>query len=269
MVGRFQGKPAPRIRDLFHYVLETTMRTENIAPLQQRPSHVVTTDASFEEVVQHTDWFCWRADRVESRPYRYRRYREIFGHLQPDPSHTRKRVSHIDIGCGAGLFSWALLDWAVDSNLAYDRIDLFGLDHSPAMIALAHWIRDNLVTDIANYPELHYETIVAMLLQELTTDHREPTDYIITLGHVLAQAHDDNAILNFTRVIVHAVSLLDDQCHCALIAVDARNWREEFVAGWNLLLDSLERASVSYDQIIVPRTPINDDGRAKFAWLFL
>ena len=265
MVGGFQEQQGPRIRDLYFGVLDAVMHAESIQPLQWRPSHVVQSGASYEEVVQYTDWFCRRSDRIEH--YRYNRYREMLGYLQPDSSRTGSRVSHVDIGCGAGLFSWAFLDWAGDSNLEFDRIDLYGLDHSPAMVALSHLMRYRLVEQIPDYPELRYETNLQMLLQALTANHRDPTDYIITLGHVLAQAHTHGAIINFTQVIVHILGLVDDQSNCAMVAADAQGWASEFTDGWDLLRSSLEEAGINYEIKAVPQTAINDDSRAKFAWL--
>lgn len=266
MVRRFQGRPVPRIRDLYHDVLDVTMQAQNIAPLQQRPSHVVRTDASFEEVVQHTDWWLRRND---SRPdYRYRRYREMLGEPQP-PRDTNTRLAHVDIGCGAGLWSWVLLDWARDSNLAYDRIDLFGLDHSSEMINLAYLTRSRLTPTIADYPNLYYTNSVEILLSELTAHHRDPTDYAITFGHVLVQAQSDDAILNFTRVIIHALRLINGQSQCALVAVDARGRTTEFALGWSSLLSSLEQYGVGYEQVVAQHSFINNSADAKIAYLTL
>ena len=98
MIRRFQGQPAQQIRDLFHDVVERIMAQHNIEPLQEPPDHVVRSDANYPEVVQNTDWYCWRGDTRP--PYRYRRYREILGYMQPEG----RREAHVDIGCGAGLF---------------------------------------------------------------------------------------------------------------------------------------------------------------------
>ena len=121
------------------------------------------------------------------------------------------------------------------------------------MIVLTHFMRDRLVVDIANYPALHYETDVQLLTQQLTANHRTSTDYIITFGHVLVQAHthSPDAILNFARVIAHIVELMNDQSNCALVAADAHNWSIEFTEGWNALLSSLEQAGVGHETLAV------------------
>ena len=225
MVSQFQGQATPRVRDLYFGVLDAIMNENNIGPLPQRPSHIVRADASFTEAVQHTDWWLRRNDSIPY--YRYNRYRATLGGPQPIGD-SRTRLAQVDIGCGAGLWSWVLLDWATDSNLAYDRIDLYGIDHSAAMITLAIFMRDKLVSNIANYPTLHYETDAQMLLQALTQNHQQPTHYVVTLGHVLVQALADSsgpdaisAILNFTWVITHILRLQDRQSDCVLVTVDA------------------------------------------------
>lgn len=266
MVRGFPRQPVPRIRDLYHGVLDMTLRAQDIEPLQQRPSHVVLADASFQEVVQHTDWWLRRND---NRPhYRYRRYREILGGPQ-QPRDSNTRLAHVDMGCGAGLFAWVLLDWARDSNLAYDRIDLYGLDHSPEMINLAYLMRARLTPVIIDYPTLHYTNNVEILLRELTAHHQVPADYIITFGHVLAQAHTNDAILIFARVIVHIIlELIDDQSNCAMVAVDAQRWSNEFASGWNALLTRLTWFGIRHQEITINPTSINDGNRAKIARLF-
>ena len=122
--------------------------------------------------------------------------------------------------------------------------------------------------DIANYPDLHYTYDVSVLLRRLTNNRRQATDYTITLGHVLAQAHSSHDILNFTRVITHVLRLLDAQSNCFLIAVDARYWQSEFTSGWDLLLNSLERVGIGNRPYPVQETHRNDNNRAKFVELY-
>ena len=109
MVNRFQGQPVPLIRDLYPAVLDSIMTQHRIP--QREPSPVVPANASFAEVVQYTDWFCYRGDTHP--PYRYDRYREVVGH----PTPSGRREAHVDIGCGAGLFSWVFPDWAGGEQL--------------------------------------------------------------------------------------------------------------------------------------------------------
>ena len=237
---------------------------EHHVQASQNPGHIVGATAGFTEVVQHTFHYLIDPDHNRNPHYRYALYRDILKPIEP----SGRREAHIDIGCGAGLFSWAFLDWAKTNGLPYDSVVLYGLDHSEEMINLAHLVRDKLVQNIANYPDLHYTYDVSMFLRDLTENHRMTTDYTITFGHVLAQAHSDSAILNFAKVINHILGLLDDQSRCFLIAVDARNWSTEFTLGWDLLLERLEQWAIGQKPFQVPETSRIDNDRARIVELY-
>lgn len=254
-------QPVPLIRGCYLDVLEGIMAEHGIPP-QRNPSPTVPADATFAEAVQNTDWFCWRGD---NRPlYRYRRYREVLGATRP----SGRRVAHVDIGCGAGLFSWVFLDWVRENNLAYENYEnvvLYGLDHSPEMVRLAQQMRAGLMTNIPNYPELRYTHRVDALLQLLTEHHRPATDYTVTFGHVLVQA--PGAISEFARVIAHIVQLLDEQSSCAVLAVDARGESSQLAQRWIGLLDRLSRLRIQHQQVAVRFTLINNSSDAKIVRL--
>ena len=84
------------------------------------------------------------------------------------------------------------------------------------MLVLANEARAKLMQAVANYPDVHYAQDDDALARELTANHRPATDYVITLGHVLVQAHDPEAIQTFTRVITHILGSMDAQSKCAL-----------------------------------------------------
>ncbi len=261
MVRGDQGHPAPLVRDLYLDVLDGIIAENRIE--RGDPGYIISPAAEFETVVRYTDWYC-RGNARSNPHYRYNRYREIVGLWRP----TGRREAHVDIGCGAGLFSWAFLDWAREGNLAQDQIDLYGLDHSPQMINLAQQMRGRLIHHIAGYPELRYTHDMDTLLQELYIRHRSVTDYTITLGHVLIQAQHPDAILDFTRVIAQVVGLMDTGSNCVLMAVDARLQPDAFATGWDKLMESLSRAGIRHEESNVPITAINDPGCAKIARLY-
>ena len=254
------------VKAQYRRIIRDIMEEHDICPSHQ-PGHVVRNDAGFAEVVQHTDFYVGKggdAQRGAREHYRYDRYLEVLQDLTASGS----REAHVDIGCGAGLFSWAFLDWANEEGIEPDRVDLYGLDHSPAMLCLAQEVRSRLTPTVPDYPKLHYCHDPEALLQELTENHHESTDYTITLGHVLVQAHATCDINKFTQVIVHISELMDGQSNCALVAVDARGRPMEFAKGWDLLLNSLERVGIRNQQCQVQTTHINDGESAKFAWLY-
>ena len=161
------------------------------------------------------------------------------------------------------------LDWAADNDLKFDHVDLYGFDHSEAMRELAQLIRSGLTQHINGYPKLQYYCDSDDLLQQLADNHIEGTDYVITLGHVLAQTfrNSDQDIQNFAEIIAYVCDLLDDASTCVLIAVDAQGASPFFKAGWNLLVKELASAGIECEHKLVWHTAINDDSRAKRAVL--
>lgn len=234
-----------------HYrrVIREIMAECDIAQPVVQPDYRVRRDATFEEVVQYTDAYVGNSNALffpnARRHYRYNLYLEELRDLEA----SGRREAHVDIGCGAGPFSWAFLDWVTEQDVGLDRIDLYGLDHSPAMIQLAKVVRDKLKQQIPDYPDLHYTYDDDALLIELMKNHREGTDYVITFGHVLAQAHSSPDIHDFTRIIVDIRNnLMDSPSECYLVGVDARSGFTAFVTGWGLLLNSLESTGIRHEQ---------------------
>ncbi len=247
-------------------MIERIIAGRGLEPLSGRPTPVVYETAGFNEVLLHTDWFVHRGD---SRPhYRYRRYRELLDYLETS---SEGRIANLDIGSGAGVFSWPFLDWAADRGLRFDHIDLYGFDHSIEMRNLARAIRSSLTRYMDDYPALHYFCDLDNFLEQLTENHAEGTEYIITFGHVLAQTfqHRPGDIGNYARIIVHVCELLEDVSSCVLIAADARRASGLFIQGWNLLLQRLTFAGIECEHNLVWRTAINDDSSAKRAVLSL
>ena len=257
-----QGEQTPLIRDLYVPVLRRIMDEHRIAYPVAPPGHVVEVSASFDEVVRNTAWYCWLAD--ERPHYRYRRYLEVLRRIRLPPGDYR--VVHLDIGCGAGLFSWAFLDWARNSHVACERVALYGFDHSPEMTNLAYQMRNRLTQSVPDYPDLRYACDAETLLHDLTQAHQNGTIYIITFGHVLVQAKGSDDIARFVRIISDTLRL-GAGSHGVLVAVDAKGWPTPFAHGWGALLASLTAAGIDQKRFSVARTSINDDDRAKVAVL--
>ena len=233
--------------------------------LSSRPRHVVQKDAGFREVLQHTEHYVGGGNDTQPH-YRYRRYLELLQRFKA----SGRRKANVDIGCGAGLFSWVFLDWATAAGVGLERLDLYGFDHSPSMICLAQEIRARLLPDMPGYPELNYSHDLGLLLQKLKNNHREGTNYVITLGHVLAQTQTNAPadIKSFAQVIVHILKLMNGRSDCYLIAVDARGASIPFAEGWCSLITSLESANIRHKQHEVARTSINNCSRARVASLY-
>ena len=257
-----------KIKSRYQRIIRDIMKEHDVSPISQ-PGHVVQKDAGFREALQYTDYYVGKGNDTQpnAKPhYRYHRYRELLNGLEP----SGRRVAHVDIGCGAGLFSWTFLDWATAKGVDHDQVDLYGLDHSRVMIRLAQEIRTRLMPDMPEYPELHYSHKVKPLLRELKANHQQGTDYRITFGHVLAQVHDHDPadIKKFTRVILRILKLLDRQSNCFVVAVDAVNASIPFAEGWCSLITSLESANIRHKRHEVTRTSINDCSRARVVSLY-
>ena len=253
------------VKDYYQKIIREIMSQYSVEPGYVSP--IVPADAKFECVLRHTDYYVGKGndERQNARPhYRYRRYREMI-QLTKVPE---GRVAHVDIGCGAGLFSWVLLDWATENSVGHSRVNLYGFDHCLAMMQLAGMVRDELGQNMAGYPDLDYYNDIDILLDQLSDNRCGNTDYIITFGHVLVQAHTPDAIDSFTQIILRIRDLMDEQSTCSLIAVDADNEPVQFADGWDLLLESLKRNRICYDRQDVPVTAINNSKRAKWALLY-
>lgn len=256
------------IKAQYHRALHRVMDSLGVQGLSASPVSEISAAAQLSTVLQYTEWHMGYRSREEHLPdqfvnrhYRYERYREL---LSRRPASAR-RQANIDLGCGAGVFSWAFLDWAHQRQVGYDRVDLYGFDHCRAMITLAGMLRDEIAQAVPDYPGLHYFSDEASLLHQLAHIGQQNTDYTITFGHLLVQAHSDDNILIYTNIISRVLALLRAPANCALIAADAQNY--QFGIGWNKLLNSLMESGIKCEQGLVAPTAINDNNRAKFAWL--
>ena len=162
-----------RIMGRYQRTMRDLMKEYGISPVtpdSPRPAHVVPKDAGFAQVLRHTDYYVGRGNDNKTdatRHYRYRRYMEVLRRVEA----SKGRIAHVDIGCGAGLFSWVFLDRANAKRFPLGCVELYGLDHSPAMVRLAQELRNRLMKYIPDYPELHYCSDPELLLRKLTDNH--------------------------------------------------------------------------------------------------
>ncbi len=138
-----------------------------------------------------------------------------------------------------------VLDWAAENGIAFDRLDLYGLDHCQAMIDVAEMARIKLAKIIINYPTMNYCNDVDLLLPKITKNHQYGTDYLVTFGYVLIQANTPQNIHEFARVIAHIARLPDSRCQ--LMAVDAYSGNRPalLAAAKQSLWDQLEQMGIS------------------------
>lgn len=269
MVRLMQRRPIALIRDRYFGVLDTVMREHGIGPATERPDVNILPGTRFADVVRYTDWYCgYNSDRPHNRPhYRYKRYRKALDSNRP----TGRRQVNVDIGCGAGTFGWAFMDWARESDFSCDNIDIYGFDHSPAMIDLAEQIWVGLLDYIPDYRGPYYYDDPDALLAALSEHHRPDTNYTITFGYTLIQAHTRtaDAIPNFARTIKSILDLKDPASRCTLVAVDSLMNPAPFASAWDALLNNLRSAGVRPQLRQILATRINSSTDAKIAGLAL
>ena len=251
MVGS-GSQGGPLTRDHYRRVIREIMAQFEVTSLY-RPDHVVRAETALEDALQNTDWYVVGDDNASTsilyrRPhYRYDRYMEALQQISNEVEEQTdgRRLAHIDIGCGAGLFSWVFLDWARTKGIGYDCVDLYGYDHSPQMIRIATESRSRLMQIIPDYPSLHYDYDLDTFRRRLFMTYHPNTDYIVTFGYVLAQTFvsSRSSIEDFARIIDVIFRLPSSVSMCELLSVDStgRQNQRNSIEGWNLLLENLQQ----------------------------
>ena len=229
------------------------------------PGYILPSDAEFEVAVQYTHRYVINPGRGQNH-YRYRRYRETLDLVTPG----KRRLVHVDIGSGAGLFSWAFLDWASAKGLDLRRIRLYGFDHNQPSLSLAKQIRKRLTENIDRYPKLRYYDDVDTLVGRLAQSPSRKKDFVITLGYVLVQAHSPEVIQLFADIIRTALDVLQPGCSCTLIAVDAFTGQgpKELEKGWSRLRDTLNQLGINSSLWSFPYASLNPSGSRRLASLY-
>ena len=232
------------IKDHYSDAIHQIMCECNISHPRTAPSYSVSPSACFTEVVQYTDWYIVQDEYAKiaypnNRPhYRYNLYVNFLRSILTNISDILNwRIAHIDIGCGPGLFSWAFLDCMREIEFQYNNVNLYGYDHSEAMINLAQMIRTNLMEHIPDFPSMSYHNQIDNLLDSMSEGHTGNMAYVVTLGHVLANNHDADSINDFSKIISHIV---ESNGWTLLISTDASNYHQQFNEGWLKLLNNLD-----------------------------
>ena len=100
-------------------------------------------DTPLDECLRYTKW------HTCDTTHRYDRFKDalrLFDGRDPEEApKTSIAEAHVDIGCGAGLFSWAFIDWAIRGGLTFTKLRklrLYGLDHCEQYLRLSRDIRE-------------------------------------------------------------------------------------------------------------------------------
>ena len=219
-------------------------------------------DTPLDECLRYTKW------HTCDTTYRYDRFKNalrLFDWWDPEEAtKTSIAEAHVDIGCGAGLFSWAFIDWAIRGGVTFPKLRklrLYGLDHCEQYLRLSRDIRELVLGSPNMPPVLHHATTPDELCGALKENHVAGTNYTITFGYVLIQAHSPDAIAGFAKVISTVLEVAGKRSTCRLVAVDAESGRRpsQLKYVWKSLLNQLER-----NNICITITPHSTYGVSQF-----
>lgn len=202
-------------------------------------SYVIPETASLEEVLEYTHSYVTNSLFPENPYYRYNRYREVVDKALDEVDSTIRfnplgspgnKIICLDLGCGPGLFSWVVHDYLATKRWRRQNAEYIGYDHAENMIKLARLFRKYL--SVETYTFDGYSEIDKMLKEMRERDFSDH-NCIVTLGHVLIQANNREALENFAR----AIKGLHPWNSCILVAVDAKSKLKPvfFRALWDLL----------------------------------
>lgn len=138
------------IRDFYVPAIRAVMAEQGVEGAEAQPSPAVPQGASLADALQYTDWYVAQGSQEH---YRFGRYYDAIKKAPLDPAN---KWAHIDVGCGAGVFSWAFLDWAAERGIERSCITLNGYDACPSMVQLAWMLWYRLRGATPDRPKFQY-----------------------------------------------------------------------------------------------------------------
>ena len=207
-------------------------------------SYTIDPDATFATVMQYLWTYVGNGAPRRSSQFRYYprdrilRYKSALSHVQLG----QERIQHIDLGCGGGTFTHAMLELCQSRGVDFGKVTLCGYDYAPQMIIAASRIHNYIQQFYGRIiPNLHAYSDYESMLEVVPTNPPDLTHYIITIGYVLASNSD--AIDDFTAIIVGVTQRANDN-PCSLIARDATTSSNQFEPAYDELVANLEIAGV-------------------------
>ena len=225
------------IKEAYVPAIREVMADRGVEGAETWPPYDVSPDASLADVLQYTDWYVAQGSQEH---YRFGRYYDA---IEKSPLDPADKWAHIDVGCGAGVFSWAFLDWAAERGIERSGITLYGYDACPEMVRLSWMLRAKLSRAVPGYPDLRYASDSDVFIRKLEAS-RIDANCLITFGYVLAGNHSDDDIGVFQRIATTAVDMALPGRSVYLLASDATSGRHlgQFGEGWRKLLSALQAA---------------------------
>lgn len=158
--------------------------------------HIIHRNATLPRCIDYAlHYFSENDTRQHYRFDRY--YRAIERLLDRYGSVRRTRhLVHLDLGCGPGLFAWALHDY-FSQNEPDTVLEIYGFDHAPSMTRLARLVWSEL-DDVCDAQFIHDSDELTSLVMQ----GGPPADVIVSFGHVLVQiAGSARTKAKFARIL--------------------------------------------------------------------
>ena len=156
-----------------------------------------------------------------TRHFRYDYYRDALSlaltRLNFEPAD--RRVVHLDIGCGPGVFSWVMYDYmAAQDTLDAGQVDYYGYDHCAATIELASLFLERF----PDRYEFNGYSDLADISTTLAENDLTNCVVVVTFGYALVQVRDDPTALDDFATLI---GCLFPSHSCIMVAADAHNDR--------------------------------------------
>lgn len=186
-------------------------------------NYIVEKNATLEESIVYTEGY---VVGIGGAHYRYDYYMDALEEAKEfDCIHPGRKIVHVDLGCGPGLFAWVVHDYVMARHRKKNaKIEFYMYDHAKSMIKLARIFWKNFPVQ----HELNAYHDVDGIRKGLRSQDLSGCDVLVSFGHVLIQTRGDERALSEFACIIRE---LFPSGTCTMVAVDAHvnKWkRDEF-----------------------------------------
>ena len=187
-----------------------------------RANYVVKKNATLEESIVYTEGY---VVGIGMPHYRYDYYRDALEKAAKefDCIHPGRKIVHVDLGCGPGLFSWVVHDYVMARYRKKNaKVRFYMYDHAESMIKLTKIFWKNLSVQ----RELNAYHDVDGIRKGLRSEDLSDCDVLVSFGYVLIQTHGEERALSEFACIIRE---LFPSGSCTMVAVDAHvnKWRRD------------------------------------------
>lgn len=218
-------------------------------------NYTIDRNATFDTVMQYLWTYVGNGAPRRSSQFRYYpryrilRYKSALSHVQLG----QERIQHIDLGCGGGTFTHAMLELCQSRGVDFGKVTLYGYDYAPEMIRAASRIHNYIQQFIRSncgrtIPDLYAYSEHEAMLEAIPASPAELTHCIITIGYVLF--NNPEAINSFTDIITRIRSTTGNG-RCSLIVSDTRRSGNatQLSLRYEQLINSLQSSDINVNTL--------------------